>query len=180
MENFEVEKDDNTSSHDDTKDSEITTPRICIIGAGVNGLCVTRHLIANQLCNITIFEATSRIGGLWVYDPDPNHRGALYRSLTTNIHRNSMHFPDLDFETECPTAYPPHGYILNYIEHFCRHFDLSQYVKFNHEVIKVTPPSISTLSPSSNSKQLVEDSNISSLPQWTLSYHAVQNETQQE
>ena len=47
--------------------------RICVIGAGINGLCVTKHLIDNNLTNITMFESTNRSGGLWNYEPDPSY-----------------------------------------------------------------------------------------------------------
>ncbi len=132
---------------------------------------LARHLIDNKLCNVTIFEASSRIGGLWAYDPDPNHPNALYNGLTTNIYRDSMHFPDLDFECDCP-SYPPHSFILNYLQYFCRHFGLAQYIKFSHKVIKVTPPSISALSTHSSDSRL---------PQWTVSYHDLhRNKTNEE
>ena len=85
------------------------TVKICVIGAGVNGLCVTKHLIENGLTNITVFESTSRIGGIWNYEPDPKYANPLYKNLTTNIHRDIMHFPDLDFETECKEIHPHHS-----------------------------------------------------------------------
>ena len=146
--------------------------KICIIGAGVNGLCVTKHLIENGLNNITVFEATSVIAGLWNYNPDPNYPNALYKNLTTNIHRTTMHFPDLDFETECKKTHPHHSFILQYVQYYAKYFDLTKYIKFNHNVLKVTPPN-------TDIKNIIDNKTI--FPQWSVEYEDIKhNEIEQE
>ncbi len=153
---------------DDIKESKNDIDiKICVIGAGVNGLCVTRHLIQNNLTNITIFESTSRIGGIWQYEPDPKYPNPLYNSLTTNIHRSQMHFPDLDFETECKEIHPHHP---QYIQYYAKHFNLINRIKFNHTIQKVTPPNMQLNDNTNNIKS-----------RWTISYKdTLKNEIKHE
>ena len=130
-----------TSHHD----NDIDEKTICVIGAGINGLCVAKHLIANPRTKVTIFEATSRIGGLWVYEEDRAFPNALYKSLKSNIHQSMMHFPDFDFEAECLESHPHHSFVLKYIHYFAHSFDLLRHVKFNCKVTLVTPPDMNQL-----------------------------------
>lgn len=39
---------------------------VAVIGAGVSGLCSAKHAIAQGL-NVTIFEQSEQIGGIWYY-----------------------------------------------------------------------------------------------------------------
>lgn len=39
---------------------------VAVVGAGVSGLCSAKHAIA-QGFNVTVFEQTEEIGGIWFY-----------------------------------------------------------------------------------------------------------------
>jgi cation diffusion facilitator CzcD-associated flavoprotein CzcO len=43
-------------------------PRVCIIGAGPAGVIAYRHF--KEFYNVTVYEASDRIGGLWNYVPE--------------------------------------------------------------------------------------------------------------
>ena len=43
--------------------------RVAVVGAGAGGLCAAKHLLARG-CDVTVYEAGSRVGGLRVYDND--------------------------------------------------------------------------------------------------------------
>ena len=91
--------------------------RICIIGAGLSGLCAAKHLKQKGFRNITIFENTSRVAGVWNYDPDPNAPNALYHNLTTNLPHPLMQYPDFPFPNADKIArYPHHSIVLDYIK----------------------------------------------------------------
>ena len=132
------------------------TLRVCIIGAGVSGLCAAKHLKQKGFKNITIFESTSKIGGVWNYQSDPNAPNALYKNLTANLPHPLMQYPDLPFPNSHKIErYPHHSIILDYIKYYSDYFKLNSFIKFNHKVIKIIPPQI---------MQNIE----SRLPKWTV------------
>jgi cation diffusion facilitator CzcD-associated flavoprotein CzcO len=45
----------------DSKD----TKHVCVIGAGVSGICVLRHLSGCKNISVTAFERSYTFGGLW-------------------------------------------------------------------------------------------------------------------
>ena len=132
--------------------------RVCIIGAGLSGLCAAKHLKQKGFSNITVYESTSRLGGVWNFHPDPSHPGALYKNLTTNLPHQLMQFPDFPFPN-APSidTYPHHSVVLDYLRAYHDHFDLAPYIRYHHKVIKLIPPSLA--SPSAPPQ---------SLPQWTV------------
>lgn len=40
--------------------------KIAVIGAGASGICAAKHSIQHGY-DVTVYEQTSNIGGLWVY-----------------------------------------------------------------------------------------------------------------
>lgn len=57
--------------------------RIAIVGGGVAGLVVARHVVARlDTYSLTLFEQTSQIGGTWVYtdEIDLDKHGLLVHS----------------------------------------------------------------------------------------------------
>ena len=112
---------------------------VCIIGAGPSGLCAARHLQELNFHDITIFEKTSRIGGIWNYEPDPDYPNPLYLSLTTNLPHPLNRFQDYEFPNNADIKkYPHHTIVLNYFKSYAKDFNLKRYIKFNHEIIKVS------------------------------------------
>ena len=43
--------------------SQVVSPKIAVIGAGISGIGVANELIKHGFTNVTIFEALDRIGG---------------------------------------------------------------------------------------------------------------------
>ena len=49
--------------------TEKTTKRIAVIGAGAAGICMAKYLREVEF-DVTIFEIGSQIGGMWCYQND--------------------------------------------------------------------------------------------------------------
>eukprot|EP01084_Bolivina_argentea_P260321 439581_1 len=129
--------------------------RICIIGGGLSGLCAAKHLQQKGFKKISIFEATSRLGGLWNYEKDRNYPNALYKNLTTNLPHELMQFPDLSFPNKHNiNKYPHHSIVLNYVQYYSDYFKLHPFIKYNHKIIKLIPPKMHL--------------NHNELPQWSV------------
>lgn len=107
-----------------------------IIGAGVGGLCTARHLLAAGI-DVTIFEAGSAVGGLWVYDNDSG-RSPAYRSLRINSEANVTSFLDFPFREGVP-LYPGHEEMAKYLRDYADRFDVYRHVRFKSSVASVEP-----------------------------------------
>eukprot|EP01084_Bolivina_argentea_P022756 42322_1 len=113
--------------------------KICIIGAGVCGLCTGKHLLEYGFKNITIFEQHDETGGVWLYKKDPNFPNAMYPTLHTNFATSFMKFPDFSFQNKTE-SHPPYTAIYEYLQSYIKHFNLKQYIKTNHKVVNIEPP----------------------------------------
>lgn len=63
--------------------------RIAIVGAGVAGLVVARHMVAKlDTYSFVLFEQTDHIGGTWVYTDETNldkHGLLIHSSMYKNL-----------------------------------------------------------------------------------------------
>ncbi|KAG9160164.1 hypothetical protein Leryth_024535 [Lithospermum erythrorhizon] len=126
--------------------------KVAVIGAGLSGLVAARELQREGHNNIVVYEKSSRLGGLWLYDPrtesdplsiDPNRQivhSSLYFSLRTNLPREVMSFSDYPFvvrEHGDGRNFPRHEEVLKFLENFAEDFGLVELIRFNEEVEKV-------------------------------------------
>lgn len=106
------------------------TKRLCIIGAGPSSLAAFRTL--SRDFEITIYEKTSGIGGVWNLE---SKETPMYTGLRTNIPRQLMEFrgePFVEGETEFPTALDVQEYLNRVARQTNGFFEA---VKLNSEVI---------------------------------------------
>ena len=126
--------------------------KVAVIGAGAAGLVSARELIR---CGheITVFEQSERVGGIWVYEAEPEDDllglspsnavfSSLYDSLRTNLPRDLMAFQDYTFDSsgggdDYWQRYPHHSKVLEYLENFAKDFDLLRYIKFSETVVSM-------------------------------------------
>ncbi|KAI0311102.1 FAD/NAD-P-binding domain-containing protein [Amylostereum chailletii] len=129
--------------------------RICIIGAGANGLATLKVFLDSAEVRsgewmVTAMEERSDIGGVWLPDPATGDLPAspLYDSLTTNIPHPVMAYTSFPFPPETP-LFPPASVVQTYLHDYAAHFDLARYIRLNtrvdrtewdavHQVWKVT------------------------------------------
>ncbi|KAI0050813.1 FAD/NAD(P)-binding domain-containing protein [Auriscalpium vulgare] len=120
--------------------------RIAIVGAGTGGVGALKALIgdlpeeARQGWEIVLFEQRRDVGGIWLPDPNPPNppelpETPLYPRLLTNTPHPTMTLPNFPFRPGTP-LYPRHPAVQQYHRDIVEHWNLSSYIKFNHEVLE--------------------------------------------
>lgn len=73
---------------------------VCVIGAGPSGLVAARKLLqySPQQYDVTIFERSEGIGGMWPLHPD-DHSKMLDPQMPTNLSRYTVAFSDFAWES---------------------------------------------------------------------------------
>ena len=130
---------------------ELATVKVAVIGAGAAGLVAASELLKAGH-EVDIFEQSSRLGGVWVYqaasEPDPlgqtgpRLHASMHASLRTNLPRDLMAFFDFSFDSSGGGVddwprYPGHAQVLRYLEEFADAFSLRQRIRFNTKVVQV-------------------------------------------
>ncbi|KZV65769.1 FAD/NAD(P)-binding domain-containing protein [Peniophora sp. CONT] len=116
--------------------------RICVIGAGANGLAVLKvfadsHHVQSGNWTVSCFEEREDVGGIW--RPAPIDSGvkppvsALYESLKTNIPHPVMGYSSYPFPPETP-LYPTAATVLRYLEDYVNYFGLRRFIRLQTAV----------------------------------------------
>jgi dimethylaniline monooxygenase (N-oxide forming) len=120
--------------------------RVCVIGAGPQGLTALKNLLDLNKTDGRIFEAEilesrSSLGGLWCYSDDPETPTTL-KSTLGNISRWRNCYSDFPVseawrmagkEGNIP-AYLTQGETLMYLEQYAKKFDLERHIRFGYWV----------------------------------------------
>ncbi|KAM3734896.1 hypothetical protein ACB098_10G048400 [Castanea mollissima] len=131
----------------------IVSRHVAVIGAGAAGIVTAREL-RREGHSVVVFERGDQVGGLWVYTPnvesdpiglDPTRatvHSSVYRSLRTNLPRDSMGFSDYPFVAKDdpdrdPRLFPGHREVMMYLQDFAREFGIDELVRFETEVVRV-------------------------------------------
>ncbi|GAB4861918.1 hypothetical protein Ancab_037173 [Ancistrocladus abbreviatus] len=125
--------------------------KVAVIGAGAGGLVAAREL-KREGHRVVVFEKSSRLGGIWYYDPrvesdplseNPNREivhGSVYFSLRTNLPRQLMGFSDFSLKERVygdPRRYPGRQEVLSFLNDFASQFGIIELIRFETEVIRV-------------------------------------------
>ncbi|GAB0099094.1 Flavin-containing monooxygenase [Sergentomyia squamirostris] len=118
--------------------------KVCVIGAGVGGLCAARHSLEAGL-EVVVFEKSDEIGGIWVYSEETDKdiydldvHTSRYQSLTTNLPKEIMGFPDFPI-TIGDKSFLTADQIQRFNHTYADYFDLKRHIKFLHCVVLVEP-----------------------------------------
>lgn len=116
---------------------------ICIIGAGPAGLAALKIILDSPqykagLWKATAFEARDKVGGIWLpgRPTDDPPLSPLYDSLTTNLPHPLMAYSDFSFPASTP-IFPDANRVLQYLNDYALHFNLSHHIRFNSTVTSV-------------------------------------------
>lgn len=50
-----------------------------------------------------------------------------------------MGYPDYSYPSEIEQSFVPSAEVLKFLQSYAQHFDLSHYIKLQHEIIRVRP-----------------------------------------
>lgn len=110
--------------------------RVAVIGSGAGGVCAAKYMIQAGF-DVTVYEAGSYVGGLWVYDND-NGRSQAYRNLSIISSRRFTRFSDYDFDDRTP-RFPTHRDMARYLDSYGEHFGVKERTRFRTRVSEVKP-----------------------------------------
>jgi dimethylaniline monooxygenase (N-oxide forming) len=102
-------------------------PSVAIIGAGASGLAAAHAAIKEGL-EPSIFEASTRIGGVWSPD-NARDRGPAWPGMQTNISRHTGTFINFAWPDDAPD-YPTTQQVYDYLYRFAEHFNLLAHIRF--------------------------------------------------
>lgn len=110
---------------------------VAIIGAGGPSGLVSCKTAKAQGMQVTGFEKTHRIGGVWSADAmSDGVRGHARRDLTTNISRYSSMYPDFPWPENTP-IFPTTQQMYDYLHAYAQYYQLNQHINFGCDVVKV-------------------------------------------
>ncbi|XP_066603057.1 uncharacterized protein [Prorops nasuta] len=123
--------------------------RVAIVGAGVAGLIVGRHVSAKpENYSLTIFEQSGQVGGTWLYTDETEHdkyclpiHSSMYKNLRTNLPKEIMQIPDFPFEDPNGASFAHHSVIRQYLFDYAKHFNLYAHIKL-HTIVKYVEPEV--------------------------------------
>ncbi|AEO70652.1 uncharacterized protein THITE_2122299 [Thermothielavioides terrestris NRRL 8126] len=103
---------------------------VCIVGAGPSGLVAAKSLLHDAprgTFDVTLFDAQTRIGGLW-----PSHRddasGLVHPRMVANQSKHTVQFSDLawpDDAPQLPRAWQVGQYLARYLQTYCSEANLN-------------------------------------------------------
>lgn len=97
--------------------------RVAIIGAGSAGLVSAKECL-DQGLDVTVFEKSDRIGGLW------NAGQGVWPDMRTNLSKDSCAFPDFPWPDEAD-LFPTQMEMVDYLKAYTEHFNLKNRAQFN-------------------------------------------------
>jgi dimethylaniline monooxygenase (N-oxide forming) len=110
--------------------------RVAIIGAGASGV-VTAKTLLQQGLDVTVYEAGSSIGGLWVYEND-NGASVAYKNLYILTPKRYTQWRDFPMDDATP-EYARHTDMARYLQQYADFFGVTPHIRFRERVREVTP-----------------------------------------
>jgi Flavin-binding monooxygenase-like len=153
--------------------SDETHPRVCIIGCGAAGLAAAKACVQKGWIP-TVVERSHSIGGVWNYVEKQTAAmemnswvSPMYRGLRTNLPVEIMQFRDFEWWSknraipnhESRRSFVTHYQVQAYLQDYCRHFGLDQFIRLSTTVTSVSlssPQTSSWCSPSTEKWPLLE------------------------
>src|SRR5919112_63280 len=111
-------------------------PKVCVIGAGSSGIAAVKTLHERGF-EFDCFEASDRVGGMWVYK-NRNGMSGAYRSLHINTSRGRMEYAHFPMPVNYPD-FPHHEHIAAYFDAYVDHFGFRDRITFETRVEHAAP-----------------------------------------
>ncbi|EOD28543.1 hypothetical protein EMIHUDRAFT_413815 [Emiliania huxleyi CCMP1516] len=115
---------------DDSKCSTyVHVKKVAVIGAGVAGLQLAERLGKKSGLEVTIFEKTNKVGGVW---------SANYADFGLQVPKELYEFPAFPYpEGKSWDKFPKGAQVQEYIEAFAEHAGLRQLIRFDTSVLSL-------------------------------------------
>jgi dimethylaniline monooxygenase (N-oxide forming) len=108
-------------------------PTVCVIGAGSSGIAAAKALHERGF-EFDCFEASDRVGGMWVYK-NRNGMSGAYRSLHINTSRDRMSYAAFPMPASYPD-FPGHEQIAAYFDAYVDRFGFRDRITFETTVAR--------------------------------------------
>ncbi|CAJ0953243.1 unnamed protein product, partial [Mesorhabditis belari] len=105
--------------------------RVCVVGAGGSGLPCIRWAKEYDF-DVTCFEGSNGIGGLWHYKPGPTDLSNVMRSTVINTSKEMLAYSDFPPDEKLP-IFMHHSALHRYLKDYCTHHDLWKHIKLQHK-----------------------------------------------
>ena len=119
----------------------MTNTRVLIIGAGPSGLTALKSCLEEGITDVTIFEKSQGVGGLWRYEI-PNGtaevHSSVYKNTVINTSKETMSFSDFPIPATWP-MFLHNTAVHSYFQLYADKFGLRERIRFNTEVVSVHP-----------------------------------------
>ncbi|KAM7345500.1 flavin-containing monooxygenase 2 [Cochliomyia hominivorax] len=120
--------------------------RVCVVGAGTAGLSAVKNSLEHHL-EVVCYERDDQVGGTWVYNDanindlsnEEDVHSSMYQGLRTNLPKEIMGYPDFPYPDKFHLSFVTAAEVLEYLNIYADHFKLRNYIKFEHEVLRVKP-----------------------------------------
>uniref|UniRef100_A0A0K0FIF5 Flavin-containing monooxygenase n=1 Tax=Strongyloides venezuelensis TaxID=75913 RepID=A0A0K0FIF5_STRVS len=110
--------------------------KVCVIGAGASGLPAIKCALENNF-NVTCYEKSNDIGGLWRFKPYPcPDEGTVMRSTIINTSKEMTAYSDFP-PPEGTANFMHNSELLKYFRSYAQHFDLIKHIKFSTIVVNI-------------------------------------------
>ncbi|KAI5371076.1 putative flavin monooxygenase, FAD/NAD(P)-binding domain superfamily [Septoria linicola] len=111
-----------------------------IVGAGPSGLASAKVLLQTSQFEVTIYEQSDQVGGIWSTTRDSWQDGFLHPETPTNLSRFTVAFSDLDWHSvglDKVPMFPKAWQVNQYLEAYRRKYIPDNVFHFDHKVISI-------------------------------------------
>ncbi|CAN0463259.1 unnamed protein product [Ascophyllum nodosum] len=147
----------------------ISPPSVAVVGAGAAGLAAGR-IFRDEGLRVAVFEKSHHVGGVWRYDPSPEDKAPMYRSLVTNLPKETMAFFGFPYPAELP-SFTTHRQVHDYLCSYAEQYDIAPLIKFGCTVKSVRP--VEWPSPEAGGNELADENERrwkGALGTWEVTY----------
>jgi hypothetical protein len=109
--------------------------KICVIGAGVSGISVSKELHEKNV-GFDCFEKTESVGGIWVFSEEKG-RTSVWKGLHQNSPKGNYSFRDFPMSDAFP-EFPNADHVTDYLNDYVDEFGFREHIYLNSKVTHVT------------------------------------------
>lgn len=102
-------------------------PKVCIVGAGLSGICMAVNFVKNGFTNFVIYERNVDIGGTWLENKYPG------LEIDTPISSYCFSFPP---HKVWSSEYPKRSEVLEYLHEVCDYYSLWKFLSTECSVVE--------------------------------------------